>query len=166
MRTDPVGTNTALTMFEGGSPNEMIGARSLPAGSARREVPGTALGAPDVFTGAGDCDETTPSVTKMARIKTPSPRTIMAGRMEKPPGVGGRRGASGGSATRVWASGSVMATSSLRPPRPTEMVERPVPRAETPAGATGQGPAHEVLGRLDGGEDLGAQGQFGADGGR
>ena len=50
-------------------------------------------------------------VTNSTRMSTARPRTIMAGRMEIPPGVGGRRGAAGASSserTSVSVSCSVM----------------------------------------------------------
>ncbi len=110
VRTAPVGSVTALMMLVGGSPWMMIGVSASAAGSERSGVPGTLAGAPVVFTAAGGWVETRPKVTKTAMISTPSPSTIIAGRMENPPGVGGRSGsASAGSSSRVSASCNVMA---------------------------------------------------------
>ena len=92
IRTEPTGTKTALRMFVGGSPELTIGDSAAAAGSARSATPGTELGPPPCRTGVGDWDETIPMVTNTTRINTARPRTIMAGRMEMPPGVGGRRG--------------------------------------------------------------------------
>ena len=56
-------------------------------------IPGTAERPPsECLTAAGDWVDTMPMVTKTTRMSAARPTTIIAGRMETPPGVGGRRG--------------------------------------------------------------------------
>ena len=145
-RTEPTGTETALRMLLGGSPPFTIGDSIRAAGTARRVTPGTPTAAPECLTGAGACDVTIAMVTKTTRISAASPNTIMAGRMEIPPGTGGRCG-SGASppSARSSVSCRVMAPESLRRSRPPEMVEGAVPGAEPPGRAAGQCPRHEEL---------------------
>ena len=82
-------------MFVGGWPALTMGASAWLAGSARNGVPATELAPVPLRTGAGLCDERIPMATNTTRMSTARPRTTMAGRMEIPPGVGGRRGAAG-----------------------------------------------------------------------
>ena len=119
------------------------------ADSACNVVPGTALRAAPTLTGAGDCDESTPMVTNTTRMSTARPSTIMAGRMEIPPGVGGRSG-SGGVASSVRNPVSVSCSVMTRPAYgasgPPEMVEGSVPGPQAPPGAPGQRRGDEGLG--------------------
>jgi hypothetical protein len=79
-------------MFDGGSPAVTIGASWPAPGVAWRATPGTATGAADRLIGAGGCVDTRPMVTKTIRMNAARPNTIIAGRMEIPPGVAGRCG--------------------------------------------------------------------------
>ena len=147
IRTEPTGTDTALRMLVGGSPEMMIGESCPAATVACSGVPATPLGALEVFTRWGDCVVTIPMVTKTTRMSTARPRTTIAGRMEIPPGRAGRWGHGEGALVDELGAGVVQrhAQASLRPRRPPEMVEGPVPRPQPPARAADQRPGHELL---------------------
>ena len=147
----PTGTDTALRMFVGGSPASTIGDSSPAAGVGLQRDPGHGAPPPtECLTGAGDCDDTMPMVTKTTRMSAARPTTIMAGRMEIPPGVGGRRGSGrapslpelGGSlscsvmprcqptaarTTRNGRAGRAPRRAASRRPRPARAPRRPWP---------------------------------------
>src|SRR5580704_2160864 len=78
-RTEPTGTDTALRMFVGGSPDLAMGESRWAADTAGNVTPGTADGPELRVTGAGECDERTPMATNTTKMNTASPSTIIAG---------------------------------------------------------------------------------------
>ncbi len=77
----------------------------MAAAWARSVDPGAALEAVPERSAGGGREDTSPNVTKVPTIRTASPSTTMAGRVEVLPGVGGRCGAERSPPTAgLWGS--------------------------------------------------------------